>query len=149
MKEYVIKEIKPGVYEYGYKIQKLDIELMVELNLQVPDKLREIYNQEFFLKELSEYVYFNDSTIVEYIKRQYYIRDYIEFANMNTYELEKLLNFYKKRLYNLTSRITNLKNKEKLNDLQTDINILINEMLGVVYLKDNLKSFKIKKNKMR
>ncbi|MBQ8892357.1 MAG: hypothetical protein IJ068_05820 [Bacilli bacterium] len=147
MKEFVMKEIKPGIYEYGYKIQKLDIEFMIELNLQVPDKLREIYNQGFSENELPEYVYFNDSIVREYIKRQYYIRNYEEFANMNIYELELLLSFYKKRLLTLTNRIAKIKNKEKLNDLQIDINILINEMLGIIYLRDNLKNIETKKIK--
>ena len=140
MKEIIIQEIKPGVYEWGCKIQKLDIEFMIELNLPVPDKIKEIYGQGFSEEELSEYVYFNDSITVEYIKRQHYIRDYVEFANMNTYELELLLKFYNKRLYSLNDRIIKLKDKKQLNDLQVDINVLVNEMLGILSLKDSLEN---------
>ena len=138
MKEFVIKEIKPGKYKYGYKIQKLDIELMMELGIEVPNKFKEIYKEGFKEKELREYVYFYDSVTREFIRRQYYIRDNVEISNMNEYELDVLLSFYNQRLQNLNNLINIIKDKDLLNDLKVNINILINEMLGVVYLKDNL-----------
>ena len=138
MKELFIRKKANGKYEYGYKLQKLDIEFMIEIGLQVPDKIKEIYGQGFNEDELYEYVYFDDPLTIEYIRRQYYIRDYVEFAGLNIYELELLLKFYNKRLQNLSDKIIKLKDKEQLNDLQIDINILVNEMLGIVSLKDSL-----------
>ena len=36
MKEYIIKEKKDGKYEYGYKIQKIDLKMMIDLGLPIP-----------------------------------------------------------------------------------------------------------------
>ena len=138
MKEFVMKRLKSSKYEYGYKIQKLDIELMMELGLEVPPKFKEIYKDGFNENELCEYVYFNDSICVEFIKRQYYIRDYVEFSNMNIYELELLLKIYNQRFQNLSNKISIVTEKELLNNLQVEINILVNEMLSIVYLKNKL-----------
>ena len=138
LKEYILKEVKPNKYEYGYKIQKLDIELMINLGLNVPDKIKEIYKNGFNENELQEYIYFNDPVVVEFLKNQYYIRDYIEFCNMNEFELNMLIDSYKKRIQSLISQMNILKDRDLLNNLQTEINILTNEMLGVIYLKDNI-----------
>ena len=134
MKEYIIKE-KNGKYEYGYRIQKLDIELMIELGLDIPYKLKQIYGEGFKENELEEYVYINDSIVVEFIKRQYYIRDYIEFANLNLYEIELLQKINVKKFKVLTNMIRESKTKEQLLDLKTKLNILVNEIIGIDYLK--------------
>lgn len=138
MKEFVMKRLKSLKYEYGYKIQKLDIELMMELGLEVPKKFKEIYKDGFNENELCEYIYFKEPICVEFIKRQYYIRDYVEFSNMNIYELELLLKIYNQRFQKLSNRINIVTKKELLNDLQVELNILVNEMLGVIYLKNKL-----------
>ncbi|MBR3660406.1 MAG: hypothetical protein IKN63_00690 [Bacilli bacterium] len=143
MKEYIVKEIKPGKYEYGYRIQKLDIELMIEFGINLPNTLKEIYGNGFEEQELAEYIYINDPVTVEFIKRQYYIREYAEFSNMNIYELELLTSYYNKKLSELRYKLSIEKNKDELNNIKTDINILINEMLSITYLKE----FLIKENK--
>ena len=135
MKEIVVKEIKPNEYEFGFRIQKLDIELMINLGLNVPNKLKEIYGKGFNKEELPEYIYINDPISVEFIKRQYYIRNYREFANLNLYELELLLNIYTKRFQNITNMINEARNKEEIDNLKVDLNVLINEILSIEYLK--------------
>ena len=138
MKEYIKREIKPGNYEYGYKIQKLDIKTMIELNLPIPQLLKKVYDNGFKEEELKDYLYFTDPEVYEYIRRQYFIRDYIEFSDMNLYDLELLLKYYNKRIEGLTKIINKISNKERLNDLEINLKLLKNEMQGVFFLRDNL-----------
>lgn len=138
MKEYVMSEKTKGKYEYGYKIQLLDIKLMMELGIIIPDKMKEIYNEKIKESEITDYVYFNNPEIYEFIRRQYYIRNYVEYENMNLYELELLLNFYNKRIEGLNNRISKINNKERLNDLETTFKIINNEMKGIISLRNSL-----------
>ena len=144
MKEYVKREIRPGKYEHGYKIQKLDIKTMMELNLPLPDALKKIYGTGFKEEELKDYIYFNDPEVYEFIRRQYYIRDYIEFSNLSLYELELLLNFYDKKIEGLSKKIKEISNKDRLVDLETILKITTNEMQGVMSLRDKLIDIHIK-----
>ena len=138
MKEYIVKETKPGKYEYGYKIQKLDIKMMIDLGLPIPDKIKEVYGNGFTNSELKDYIYFNDAISVEFISRQYYLRDLVEFSNMSLYEIEMLLNFYEKDI-NVIERIINRKTKKsRLIDLQVKLILLKNEMQSLMYLRNNL-----------
>lgn len=140
MKEYVIKEIKPKKYEYGYKIQKIDIELMIELGIEIPLELKEIYGKGFEEEELKDYIYINNPVVIEFIKRQYYIRELSEFSNLNLLEINLLLKKYNQILQNLLNKKNIIKDKDQLNNLKTDIKILVNDILSIVYLKDSLES---------
>ena len=147
MKEYIIKRKNIDKYEYGYRIQNLDIELMVELGIVLPNKLKKLYGKGFLEKDLPKYVYINDSLTVDFLGRQYYIRDYVEFANLNLFELNLLLNYYKKIFQEISIEINNTSNKDELNNLRVDMNILINDMLSIIYLKENM--FNKENKKMR
>lgn len=147
MKEYISKEIKPGKYEYAYKIQKIDIEFMIELGLNVPDKIKQIYGQGFKESELKEYIYFDEPNIVDFISRQYYIRNIEEFTNLNLFEIDKLIDKYKMNLLNLLTKKNQILDKEQLNDIDIDIKVLVNELLGVIYLRNELLS--IENDKIR
>ena len=149
MKEYVIYPIKNKMnkYKQGYKIQKLDIELMIELGIKVPNKIKKIYKEGFTEKELSDYVYFKDMETIDFIGRQYYIRDYVEFANMNLYELKLLIKYYKEMLKELDNKISKTKDVDELNNLKTDMNILVNDILSINYLIDKEKKKLIKVRK--
>ena len=159
MKEYIIKEKSQGKYEYGYKIQKLDIKLMIDLGLMLPGKIIEEYkktNNEY------DFIYFYDYESVEFLKSQYYIRDYIEFASMNAYELNLLINNYHCRIDKLTiemeetikelnkrdiSKTKYIKLKEKRDKLSIDIFILENDLKGIKYLKDKVLKEEEKNNR--
>ena len=146
MKEYIKKEIKPNKYEYGYNLQKLDIKLMMDLGLEVPDKIKEVYKDGIDEEDLKEYIYFNDPISFEFISHQYYIRDKIEFSNMSLHELELLLEYFNKKINGLINIINKISKKDKLIDLETKLKILINEMQSVVYLRDELiDNYKVRK----
>ena len=138
MKEYITREIKPGKYEYGYKIQLLDIKMMLELGIKIPDKMNDVYNEKIKESELTDYVYFKNPEIYEFIRRQYYIRDYLEYASMNLYEIELLLSFYDKSIKGIISKISKMNNKERINDLNLKLKILTNEMQGIISIRNNL-----------
>ena len=138
MKEYVTKEIKPNKYEYGYKIQKMDIKMMMELGLPVPNKIKEIYKEGFLDLELKDYIYFNDPVITEFISRQYYLRDTVEFSNMNLYEIEFILNCYEKDISGIENIINKKLEKNRSLDLQIKLILLKNEMQSIMYLRDEM-----------
>ena len=146
MKEYITREIKPGQYEYGYKIQLFDIKLLKELGILLPDKMNEVYKDKIDKSKLSDFLYFNDPEIYEFIKNQYYIRDTFEFNNMSLYEIEILLNFINEQIEGLMITINKVSNKERLNHLNMKLKILNNEMQGIMFLRDS-KIFKENKKK--
>ncbi len=145
LREYVKYEYKEGKYKYGYYLQKLDIQFMMNLGISCPSQIKEIYGNGFKEEELPEYVYFKDPEVVEFISRQYYIRDFIELANMNLYEMELLLKYYEKQVLGLEKTINRISNKEKLVDLETKLKILKNEMQSIIYLRDDLIDKNIRK----
>ena len=147
MKEYIIKEKRPGKYEYGYKLQKLDIKTMMQLGLPVPNKLKEIYGNGFNYIELKDYIYFQEPEIVEFISRQYWIRDIVEFANMNLYELDLLLSTIQQDVINLEKKLDLEINEDEKIYLFTKLKELKNEYLGLMYLRDNLTRLNLKEDK--
>ena len=147
MKEYIIKEKRPGKYEYGYKLQKLDIKTMMQLGLPVPNKLKEIYGNGFNYIELKDYIYFQEPEMVEFISRQYWIRDIVEFANMNLYELDLLLSTIQQDVINLEKKLDLEINEDEKIYLFTKLKELKNEYLGLMYLRDNLTRLNLKEDK--
>jgi len=125
MKEYIKKEKKIGKYEYGYRIQIKDLNLINDLGIKMPSELYNYINSNY---KLYDYIYFNNPIIVEFLARQYYIRDYIDFVSLNKFELELLINYEKKNLQDIVKRKKIIKNKDLLNKLETDLIILKNEI---------------------
>ena len=156
MKEYIIKEIKPNRYRYGYRIQKFDIKLMLDLGLQIPSRMIEKYKN---TQNENEFIYFYDSLSVEFLKRQYYIRDYIEFAGMNVFELNLLIENYNQRMEKVRKIIDELVIhkltkedesiiKETLNELSMDLFILENDLIGIKCLRDKTEKEENRKSRM-
>lgn len=141
MKEYIVKEIKENKYEYGYNLQKLDIKTMLDLGLDIPTTIREKYTDKY---EDKDYIYFKDPISVEFISRQYYIKDLVEYSNMNAYEIELLINYYEKSIIGIEKIVNKTENKERLFDLDLKLVLLMNELKSLKYLKEELE-----KNKTR
>ena len=137
MKEYITREISPNNYEYGYKIQLLDLKLMDKLEIDMPEELKKAFldNQQ---ADESKYLYFNSPEVFDFLGSQYYIREYLEYASMNSFEVNLLINYLKKELKENKEQIKITKNKEMLKALKTNILILENDIKSFKYLKANL-----------
>ena len=145
MKEYILEEAKPGLYRKGYKIQKFDIQTMKELNIDMPSKLEEIAKVGFKKEELEEFLYFEDTEIINFLAEQDYLRNLEEFAHMNSYELNIVLKYYEKEVIELEKEISTTNDKKNLIELKNEIIILKNGIKSIRYIKENFRN-KHKKN---
>jgi len=138
MKEYIIRKLPNNEQEKGYNLQKIDIKMLMDLGIMVPDKIREIYGKGFGTSELKDFIYFSDDESTEFIRTQPILRDYIEFAGMNSFELDLLISYYKKRIENINDVIKKNNSKKDLIDLEHQLIILKSEMQSLIYLRDDV-----------
>lgn len=138
MKEYIIRKLPNNEQEKGYNLQKIDIKMLMDLGIMVPDKIREIYGKGFGTSELKDFIYFSDDESTEFIRTQPILRDYIEFAGMNSFELDLLISYYKKRIENINDVIKKINSKKDLIDLEHQLIILKSEMQSLIYLRDDV-----------
>lgn len=138
MKEYIIRKLPNNEQEKGYNLQKIDIKMLMDLGIMVPDKIKEMYGKGFGTSELKDFIYFNDDESTEFIRTQPILRDYIEFAGMNSFELDLLISYYKKRIENINDVIKKINSKKDLIDLEHQLIILKSEMQSLIYLRDDV-----------